>query len=64
MFPEQAKIANVPPIYKKDKRKKIKNCRPVSVSSFFFKNYEKFIQESVTLFVDSPNLYWCMEKSI
>ena len=34
MFPEQAKIANVKPIYKQEKREEIKNYRLVSVISF------------------------------
>ena len=52
MFPEQAKIANVRPTYKKDKREEIKIYRPVSVLSSFSKIYEKFIQQSVTPSVD------------
>ena len=52
MFPEQAKIANVRPIYRKDKREKIKNYRLVSVLSSFAKIYEKWIRESITTFVD------------
>ena len=44
MFPEPAKIANVRPTYKKDKREEIKIYRPVSVLSSFSKIYEKFIQ--------------------
>ena len=52
MFPEQAKIANVRPIYKKDKREEIKNYRPISVLSSFSKTYDKFIEDSVTPFVD------------
>ena len=52
MFPEQFKIANVRPTYKKDKREEIKIYRPVSVLSSFSKIYEKFIQESVTPSMD------------
>ena len=52
IFPEQAKIANVRPIYKRNKREEIKNYRPVSILSCFSKIYEKFIQESITPFVD------------
>ena len=51
-FPEQSRIANVRPIYEKDKREEIKNYRPVSVLSSFSRNYEKIIQESLTPFVD------------
>ena len=52
MFHEQVKIANVRPIYKKDKREKIKNYWTVSILSSFSKIYEKFTQQSITLFVD------------
>ena len=51
-FPEQAKAANVRPIYKKDRRQEIKNYRPVSNLPSFSKNYERFIQESITPTVD------------
>ena len=52
-FPEEAKIANVRPIYKKDKRDELKNYRPVSILNTFSKIYEKFIQESITPFVET-----------
>ena len=52
MFPEQAKIANVRPIHKKDKREEIRNYRPILVLLSFSKNFKKFIQESITPFVD------------
>ena len=52
MSPEQAKIANVRSIYKKDKREEIKNYRSVPVLSSFSKIYGKFIQDSINLFVD------------
>ena len=52
MFSEEVKIANVRMIYKIDKKEETKNYRPVSVLSSFSKIYEKFIQESISLFVD------------
>ena len=53
MFPEQAKIANVRPIYEKDKRREEnKNYRPVSVLLSFSKVYQKFSQEYISPFVD------------
>ena len=53
MFPEQGKIANVRPIYEKDKRREEnKNYRPVSVLSSFSKVYQKFSQEYISPFVD------------
>ena len=52
MFTEQAKIANVRPIYKNGKREEIKNYRSVSVLSSFSIIYEKFIQKTITSFVD------------
>ena len=51
-FPEEAKIANVRPIYKKDKRDELRNYRPVSILNTFSKIYEKFIQEALTPFVE------------
>ena len=51
-FTKQAVIANFRSVYKKDKREEIKNYRPVSVFSSFSKIYEKFIQESLTPFVN------------
>ena len=53
MFPEPAKIANVRPIYEKDKRREEnKNYRPVSVLSSFSKVYQKSSQEYISPFVD------------
>ena len=52
MFSDQAKIAKVRPIYKKDKREEIKNYRPVSVLSSFSQIYENRIQECIIPFVD------------
>ena len=53
VFPEQAKIANVRPIYEKNKRgEENKNYRPVSVLSSFSNFSQKFSQEYITSFVD------------
>ena len=49
-FPEQAKIANVRLINKKQKREEFKSYQPLLVLSFFSKIYEKLIQESRTPF--------------
>ena len=51
-YSENAKIANVKPIFKKDKRTKVNNYRPVTLS-IFSKIYEKFIYENLTPFVNS-----------
>ena len=47
-FSEKAKTALVRPIYKKDDRDKIKNCRPVSLSNGFSKIYERFLHDSLS----------------
>ena len=48
-----AKIEGFRPIFKKDERTKVKNYRPVSLLKIFFKNYERFIHENLTPFVNS-----------
>ena len=45
---ENAKIANVRPIFKKDERTKVKNYRYI-----FLKTYERFIYDNLTPFVNS-----------
>ena len=52
-YPENAKIANVRPIFKKDEKTKVKNYRPVSPRNIFSKIYERFIHENLTPFVNS-----------
>ena len=50
-FSNEAKVATVRPIYKKESRDKIENYRPVSILSCFSKIYEKFLLEKFKLFI-------------
>ena len=52
-FPENAKTANVPPIYKKDTRTLKTNYRPVSILNAFSKIFERFIQEKLEPFINT-----------
>ena len=52
-YSENAKTANVKPVFKKDGRTKIKNYRPVSLLNIFSKIYERYLHESLTPFVNS-----------
>ena len=52
-FSEKAKLASVRPIFKKNEREKIENCRPVSILNCFSKAYEKFLLEKFKPFIDS-----------
>ena len=47
-FSEDAKIACVRPVFKKDERTKISNYRPVSILNVFSKIYEKYLHEDLT----------------
>ena len=51
-YSENAKIANVRPIFKKDERTKVKSYRPVSLLNVFSKIYESYIHENLTPFVN------------
>ena len=52
-FSEKAKVASVSPIFKKNKRDKIENYRPVSILNCFSKVCEKSLLEKFKLFVNS-----------
>ena len=52
-YSENAKTANVRPIFREDERTKVKNYRPVSLLNIFSKIYERFIHEKLTPFVNS-----------
>ena len=49
-FSENTQTALVRPIYKKDDRDKIKNCRPAGHLNSFFKIYERFLHDSLSKF--------------
>ena len=65
-YSENAKTANVRPIFKKDDRTKVKNYRPVSLLNIFSKIYERYIHESLTPFeiLFFQNLFQPIEKLI
>ena len=52
-YSENAKTANVKPVFKKDDRTKMKNYRPVCLLNIFSKIYERYLHESLTSFVNS-----------
>ena len=59
LFPDQAKISSITPVFKKDDRMEKKNYRPISVLSFLSKVLEKIIfQQMGTYFENtfSPHL--------
>ena len=47
MFSENAKIASVKPIYKKESRSDKNNYRTVSIQNGFSKIYERFINDKL-----------------
>ena len=51
-FSDDAKIACVRPIFKKDVRNKLSNYRPVSILNVFSKVYERYIHENLTQHVN------------
>ena len=53
VFSKKAKVASVKPIFKKNERKKIENCRPLSILNCFSKVYEKFLFEKFKSFINS-----------
>ena len=52
-YSENAKIANVRHIFKKDERTKVKNYQPVSLLNIFSKIHERFVYENLTPFVNT-----------
>ena len=52
-YSENAKIANVWPIFEKDEGTTLKNYRLVGLLNIYSKIYERFIHENLTLFVKS-----------
>ena len=55
--PEDCKLANVSPIYKKGGREKVQNYRPVSLTSQVCKVLESIIRDSVVKHLYSNNLF-------
>ena len=52
-YSQNAKIANVKPVFKKDERTKVKNHWPVTLLNIFSKIHMRFIHENLTPFVKS-----------
>ena len=52
-YSENAKTATVRPIFKKNDRTKVKNCKPVSLLNIFSKIYEMFIHGNLKNYIDS-----------
>ena len=51
--PDNTQVATVRPIYKKKSRNELENYRPVSLLNAFSKIYERYILNSITLFVNN-----------
>ena len=51
-FPEEAKVANVPPIFKKDSRTQKANYRPVSILNVFSKIFERWINDKMEPYIN------------
>ena len=52
-FPDQLKLADVTPIYKKDDPNKSKNYRPVSVLPVVSKVFEKVMDDQISQYINS-----------
>ena len=51
-FPEELKLADITPVFKKDDATSVKNYRPVSVLPAVSKIYERVIQRQITSHID------------
>lgn len=56
IFPEQLKIAQIKPIYKKGDKSSIKNYRPIALLSNISKIFEKIIYERLSQFLENKKL--------
>ena len=52
-FPDELKLADVTPIYKKDDPNKSKNYRPVSVLPVVSKVFEKIMHDQISQYINS-----------
>ena len=52
-FPDELKLGDVTPIYKKDDPNKSKNYRPVSVLSVVSKFFEKIMHDQISQYTNS-----------
>ena len=53
IFPENAKTANITPIYKKGSRMTKSNYRPISILNVFSKIFERYIQQKIEPYIDT-----------
>ena len=58
VFPDDCKIANLKPIYKKESKTEAKNYRPVSLLPLISKIMEKVIHNQTQLFFDDNNILY------
>ena len=56
IFPNQFKLANVTPLYKKDDPLDVTNYRPISITSGFSKILEKILHKQITEYLERNNL--------
>ena len=61
-FPEEAKEANVPPIFKKDSRTQKANYRPVSILNVFSKIFERWINDKMEPYINETLI--CIQKTL
>ena len=64
IFPSNAKLANVKPIYKKGSRLDVSNYRPISVISAFSKVMEKYFESSMVDYINSISSRYLSEKRL
>ena len=58
IFPDALKLAKVVPIYKSSKKNELRSYRPVSILPAFSKIFEKIMNNKLTSFFDSQNLFY------
>ena len=52
-FPDELKLSDVTPIYKKDDHNKSKNYKPVSVLPVVSKVFEKIMHDQISQYINS-----------
>ena len=52
-FPNNVRLADVTPLFKKEDASLLKNCRPVSVLPVVSKIYEKIMQKQILEYIDN-----------
>ena len=52
-FPDELKLADVTPIYKKDGLNESKNCRPASVLPVVSKVFQKIMHDQISQYINS-----------